>query len=333
MKTIIKGSVEYFNKIKGLTFGKDKLDFININLPPICNYSCEKCLVGKRSKERRNYLKLDELKKLILSAKSLGAKIVTFTGEGEPLLITYFRDLVEFNTEQGLLTLLASNGSLLTEDMTNFLVKNNVTILLSLDSLRKDRYEKMCNVNTFDAVFRNIAYARRKFDEVSELIDNYKIVRFGIHATISSRNVDEIEELENFCGGDMGFSSGIIGEIGNAKDCKGLIITEENIKQKVKKTYFLMAQCQGKDICAQFLYGIDIGADGKILLDAHALNPEGVIVEDIRKYDYDLGRILPLVKDVKRKMFLETEVYCPIIRSKNYENFVKKMEVNANEKV
>lgn len=93
---------------------KEKLILpIHVEISPTnrCNLNCSFCSYSSRDKE--NELKLFELKEVIDICKSLGTKVITISGGGEPLCHPHINDFIKYCKETNIEIGLITNGLLL----------------------------------------------------------------------------------------------------------------------------------------------------------------------------------------------------------------------------
>jgi len=74
----------------------------------------------------------------------MGVKTVGILGEGEPLLFPKIKEIITHIHKLNMIPLIATNGSLLTKEMVDFLYANGVSIALSLDTLDEKEYKEFC---------------------------------------------------------------------------------------------------------------------------------------------------------------------------------------------
>jgi radical S-adenosyl methionine domain-containing protein 2 len=88
---------------------------INWHVWPSCNYHCKFCFAKfERGKERPSTLKLEQGLDLLSQLVEAGMEKITFVG-GEPMLCPHLGEYIEHAKELGCLTMIVSNGSLITE--------------------------------------------------------------------------------------------------------------------------------------------------------------------------------------------------------------------------
>ena len=85
---IFRGSPQYYERVRGISLGESELDFISLNMPPVCNYRCHFCLSGMNGRQRpQNSLTERELQDLIIEADhSLHQKVLLRVGEQQKYL-------------------------------------------------------------------------------------------------------------------------------------------------------------------------------------------------------------------------------------------------------
>jgi len=88
---------------------------INWHVWPSCNYHCTFCFAKfERRNERHSTLELEEGLNLLSQLVEAGMEKITFVG-GEPMLCPHLGEYIEHAKELGCMTMIVSNGSLITE--------------------------------------------------------------------------------------------------------------------------------------------------------------------------------------------------------------------------
>ncbi len=150
-----------------------------------CNFRCKYCVYGGTYENRRthstNYMDFKTAKKAIdyflgfLTIKENTtfvhkSKAISFYG-GEPLLnfalikevIKYVKDRYDYHNIDFRIT---TNGALLTDDVINFLVNNNISLAISMDGPKEEHDRNRVfkgGGKTFDTVYKNISKIREKY--------------------------------------------------------------------------------------------------------------------------------------------------------------------------
>ncbi|MEI8218859.1 MAG: radical SAM protein [Elusimicrobiota bacterium] len=174
---------------KGKTILESKVRSIVVTLSNRCNISCIMCLTSKHKWELPRH-RIDE----IISLFPYLEKIM-WQG-GEVFHLEYFTDLLQEayrypNLRQSIVT----NGQLLTDEIAEQLVKNNVELTFSVDSVYKETYEYIrCGANYEKLVhaIETVANLRKRLR--SNLIMNMNVV-------VMRSNYRELRKLVEFAGG------------------------------------------------------------------------------------------------------------------------------------
>lgn len=326
IKKVVKGMASYFSNVERIKLGLSDIDFLLINVPPICNYRCKKCFTRAGLRKIKKPLSLDEWFYIIREGKKLGAKNVSILGEGEPFVHKGIKKIISYINNHGMIPMIATNARMLTPKMADFLFENNTTVGFSLDTLNKNEYNEYCGGSAnFSKVMKNIEYSRKLFARDIQTKNNYKIYRFILHMTVTPKNYHILDKLRDFCGEDIFFDCQPLANVGVAEDNCDFFGKEMNYKQFQRyghKTYppMVLSQTESrKDICCLFYYGLAINYSGDVMFDTHAIKPQKYI-GNVR--DFPIKELLIRTKRL-RKYFLNNykSGYCPV-RDKSYHKFV-----------
>jgi len=259
---------------------------------------------------------------VVVDAKALGARVLVIPGEGEPLLDRRLKEIVVYAKKNGLETLIPTNGSLLTEEMANFLAKNGASLTISLDTLEEKLYDELTGIRgNFNQVMKNIETARRIFHSYIRVKGKYCVMPLSIHMTLSEQNFAEIEMFKTFCADDLFYSVGCIVPVREAEKHPELIKDASRLEaaaRTVGETFTLTKTADGRDICAHLWYGLTLSAGGNLMTDAQAIETE--VPLNIR--NHSCGELLEISKKYKQ-ILLERfcDGYC-VIRAPRYKEFV-----------
>ena len=328
---IFRGSPQYYERVRGISLGESELDFISLNMPPVCNYRCHFCLSGMNGRQRpQNGLTERELQDLIIEARDLGALHIEISGEGEPLVYRQMlENIINFASPRGLHTTIFTNGSLLTEDFLQHLAQNNASLAISLDYLDRKKYEYFAGrTNSYDAVIRNIELARNVFRRRISAENGYRVLPLAIHSIVTADNAGEIPRIKEFVGDEIFFSVAPIMNRGNTREHPDLLIDSrqtDSIINQYSDGSLIVSDSSVRDVgrptCGTFYYGVGIRYDGEILFDAHAYDTAGLF-GNIRNQAFpDLVRGL---RNAQRTYFerFSGDGFCPL-RNSNFDNFVQ----------
>jgi radical SAM protein with 4Fe4S-binding SPASM domain len=118
--------------MKTLEKTDQKLDTIHFNSTKSCNLGCTFCY-DKAIRGHTENLSVDTIQLLATDAAELGARRVILSG-GEPLLRRDFKNVAKAFDSVGMEVSLATNGTLITDEIVEFLgTLNKVTLSISLD--------------------------------------------------------------------------------------------------------------------------------------------------------------------------------------------------------
>lgn len=151
-----------------------------------CNFRCRYCFVSKGISNMSFDICKDAIDKLIMCTKNKGYDnlLISFAG-GEPLLnfdlikevVMYYKNVNDINISYRIIT----NGSLINQDIVDFIKENNIDVTVSLDSIKKfnDKSRSYANgLGTYDDVIKNIKLLNKNgiVPLINSVItsDNYK---------------------------------------------------------------------------------------------------------------------------------------------------------------
>ncbi len=157
---------------------KRKPKIIVWNVTSKCNLACEYCFRPTRIKEPSTQKALDKIEQF----RKQGGTSLVFTG-GEPLLRQDIVKLIEFAKEQGLYTILHTNGLLLREDLFDKMERNLDQINLPLDGYNEET----------NRIFRGKGHFRQVMQSLSWLKN--KDIRVIISTCLTSINKDYITKI------------------------------------------------------------------------------------------------------------------------------------------
>lgn len=156
-----KESHGYFEKARVTHFPP----YVTFELTNVCNFRCIMCYISYLKNKKRE-LDFDLFKKAIDEIARYGS-LVRFIGHEEPMLYARIKDAIRYVKDKGLLLHITTNGSLLDEDMTGFLVDSGVdSVIFSFQGFTPQEYcfmrnvEKRAYLNVIDNIKR--LYAKKK---------------------------------------------------------------------------------------------------------------------------------------------------------------------------
>lgn len=136
----------------------------------ICNFRCNYCMhaLDRETLESRGFhfapMSWETFEAILAQIKEFPSRIkkVCFTGFGEPTIDQRLPEMVQKVMETGKVdkTLIISNGSLLTPELSDKLISSGLSELkISLQGMSSDKYQKVCGVKlNFQEYLENICY-------------------------------------------------------------------------------------------------------------------------------------------------------------------------------
>ena len=163
-----------------LSFYDGDLEDLILNVTDDCNMRCTYCSFSGsyfyERKHRNEFMDFGTARRLVdffrLHSKRREKVYYSFYG-GEPLLnFPLIRETVEYvkstESDREFLFSTTTNGTLLSDEMIDFLIKNKFSVTVSLNGPEKvhDRYRVFANGGpTFERVFKNLTKIREKDEE------------------------------------------------------------------------------------------------------------------------------------------------------------------------
>jgi radical SAM protein with 4Fe4S-binding SPASM domain len=163
-----------------------------------CNLRCRHCYVAGMGVGE--LLSLEAILRLIDQLVQIGCDTVILTG-GEPLLRNDIKQILGYAARK-LKTILATNGTLIDEDMAEFLSSLGVCVQVSLDGVSRSTHEAIRGEGTFERTIRaielllahdmgkylalSISITKPNLAEVSEMIE------FAVQSGISQLNAHPV---------------------------------------------------------------------------------------------------------------------------------------------
>lgn len=192
-KTSLKQKIKILKNI--LIFFIDKRKLIIRNKPIIaqieptslCNLKCEMCIRDKIGISMGN-MTLENFKKILEKLDCLFK--IHLSGQGEPFLNKDFFKMVKCANDRGIIVNTNTNATLLNDNVIKKICNVEIgEIAISIESTKKDIYEKIRKGAKFDKVIENVKNLNEKIREKNKKT----IVSFAV--TILKDNIDEIENF------------------------------------------------------------------------------------------------------------------------------------------
>jgi radical SAM protein with 4Fe4S-binding SPASM domain len=159
-----------------------RLDTIHFNSTKSCNLGCSFCY-DKAIRGRTENLSIEIIRNLAKEAAELGARRVILSG-GEPMVRTDWREVARVFDEAGMEVSLATNGTLITEEVATFLASlSKVSLSISIDGDEKIHDQLREQQGAHRRTMRGFEALRQAG------------VAFDVNATIFRDNISEVPFL------------------------------------------------------------------------------------------------------------------------------------------
>ena len=331
MEKILVSSPRFWAKVKGHDLHKRNtrsIAYLSLNQSPKCNYNCQRCFryPERKNMDFPNLLSMRDYNLLLTDFCCVGGLAIEISGEGEPLLSPNTLPIINYASKMGLWTTLITNGHYLTKEMLYKLKKCKVALVISLHTLNKNKYEADCGLpGSYEIKMKNIALASQIFRDTSWQEKGYEIFKIAIHWTLQADNLKEIEKVRQFCHENhLFFSIAPLAKVGNALNNPEIWLPEnlekiDTINESGDNSIIFYDEPDGRKVCGTCKYGLNIGCNGEILLDAHGGYEARIAnIRDIR-----LRKAVDLQHEFSDKMFSELNSFCPI-RDPGWKKFIEK---------
>lgn len=166
---------------------------VNFHLWEPCNMRCKFCFATfqdvKQSILPKGHLPKNQAIEVVSHLAEIGFEKITFAG-GEPTLCPWLPDLITTAKEQGLTTMIVTNGSRLTDDFLNTNQEYLDWIAVSIDSLVAST-----NIATGRAI---VGKNPLQLEYYTSLVDRIKQHGYGLklNTVVSSKNC--LEDMSDF---------------------------------------------------------------------------------------------------------------------------------------
>ncbi|MBN1823118.1 MAG: radical SAM protein [Endomicrobiales bacterium] len=173
---------------EGKTVLSSKPQTLRIILTNRCNINCIMCEIGNRKKDET--IPLEAISKIEPLLPSLDR--IDWQG-GEVFMVPYFRQFLESTLKHRHLTqTIQTNGLLLNGEWMDLIAKNNIALLISVNGMKKETYEKINRGASFEKLTANIELLSKKRAEHGSASE------MTLCTCIMKSNYREIEEYVPF---------------------------------------------------------------------------------------------------------------------------------------
>ncbi|MGA2678973.1 MAG: radical SAM protein [Sedimentisphaerales bacterium] len=118
------------------------MKFLYLEVTHRCNLRCICCYTGAGS-EKPDALTLAEQKSVVRQAQRMGARTVSLSGSGEPMLYAHIRELIDYIRWLGMRVTIFTNGTMLDRETADWLISRRVETYFKLYSLAPAVVDKM----------------------------------------------------------------------------------------------------------------------------------------------------------------------------------------------
>lgn len=162
---------------------------VEIDLTNNCNHRCNFCFYAEHIATDRSTLKTDTIIQALSELKECGARGVSFTGGGEPMIHKDFCKILTHAASIGLDCGLITNGSVITEKNIDVLVDNLTWIRVSAAGGDVESYQKVQGINHFDRVMNNIKILNERKKQRQSKIN------IGVRMLVIEDNLSSVQNL------------------------------------------------------------------------------------------------------------------------------------------
>lgn len=150
----------------------------SIDLTYRCNNNCRHCWlwIPENSPEKERELSLEEIKRIVDEARSMGCRRWYISG-GEPMLRPDFPEILNYLNKNSLGNTLNTNGTLITAEIARLMKKNAVNLIALYGATAEIHDHITRRPGSFEALKQGIAYLKEAGAEftvqVVPMTDNY----------------------------------------------------------------------------------------------------------------------------------------------------------------
>ena len=174
--------------IKVNLFKKDQIRFVEIFVTLACNARCDFCS-NDLFTNKRGDISTEKYLSIIDECAALGVPVVCLIG-GEPLLYKGLNRLIERIHYHGMVSMIATNGYLLTEEKVKELAKAGLTsITISLHSINEEEHD---NILKLKGAYAKAFKAKEDCDKYGMV---FQLASVASHHDFTNGNFDKMVEF------------------------------------------------------------------------------------------------------------------------------------------
>src|SRR5512143_4098184 len=193
-----------------------------------CNFNCVHCRSASTMNSFDTAFTLDKAKKLIDDIASFATPVIVLSG-GEPLLRTDVFDIAAYGTSKGLRMCMATNGSLVTEEVCQKMKSSGIKMVsMSLDGAIPETHDD----------FRRQPGAFAGVERAAALFNKHGI-EFLLNSSFTKRNQKEIPDVMRVAKklGAKAWYMFMIVPTGRGEDIMSELISKEDYEEILKWHY------------------------------------------------------------------------------------------------
>lgn len=163
--------------------------YLRLSITDMCNFYCGYCLPDGYVKKDRNFLSIEEIRRLTVAFVDLGVKKIRLTG-GEPTIRKDFCEIAATLSQvPGLKKLaLTTNGYHLNKNVSDYKRAGIDSITVSVDSLIPEKFHQITNHNCLNEILSGISTAQNL---------DFEAVKMNV-VLLKGINIDEVESFIKF---------------------------------------------------------------------------------------------------------------------------------------
>jgi len=324
MKPILVSRPRFWAKVRGYELSERFITYMSLNQDSKCDANCQGCFrYPERKFGLKNLLGMPDYVRLIEEFHRFGGLTIEISGEGEPFISHLTLPIVRMASQMGIWTTIFTNGHCLNESIIKELSNLKVALILSFHSFTKETYERDNGLPGSFEVKMSVIDLVSKMFENSDWKENGRVIkRIAIHWTLQANNLNEVKSARQFCD-EKGFlfSIGQLSHTGHAAGKPELWLPEgQNLEELINlgdESILIYDEPDGHCVCGTCRYGLNIGADGNLLLDAHG----GYEVKIANIRDISFEQAIRLQRNFSQNIFSQLDCFCPV-RDPEWKNFL-----------
>ena len=146
-----------YHEVKQILAGKMPVPrTMEFFLSNVCNHACAGCHSRYLHKSGDQFLDFDTLKDVVTDFAERGVEGVELSGGGEPLMYPQIIQAIAFMRGKGLKVGMFSNGTLLTEELAEFMVQNLLFLRNAFDAGTPGTYKKIHGRADYEKLIHNL---------------------------------------------------------------------------------------------------------------------------------------------------------------------------------